>query len=180
MLVNQIRIYFDHFLPNRCRSSDGDPTCLWAYKKRQDDGNSRHPAADGYALLRVAMSATSTMVRFVLFVCYINYGALCPLRLLHHLRCALSSSSATSTMVRFVLFVRYINYGALCPLRPLHQLWCALSSSSATSPTVRFVLFVRYGFSHFIVLASDPDALISGIQRISSYYRTQMHLFTQI
>ncbi len=168
MLVNQIRIYFDHFLPNRYGSSDGEPTCLWAYKKRQDDGNFRHPAADGYALLRVAMSATSTIVRFVLFVCHINCGALCPLRLPHQLWCALSSSSATSPTVRFVLFVRYINCGAFCPLRPLHQLWCALSSSSATSTMVRFVLFICYGLSHFIVLASDPDALISGIQRISS------------
>jgi hypothetical protein len=130
MLVNQIRIYFDHFLPNRCRSSDGEPTCLLAYKKRQDDGNSRHPAAERDGLLRSAWElwatrlssfTTSTMVRFVLFVRYINYGV-CPLRLLHQLWCVLSSSSATSTMVRFVLFVRYINYGALCPLRPLHQL----------------------------------------------------------
>jgi hypothetical protein len=144
---------------------------FWLIKSGRMTGNSRHPAADGYALLRVAMSATSTMVRFVLFVCHINCGALCPLRLLHHLRCALSSSSVISTMVRFVLFVCYINYGALCPLRPLHQLWCALSSSSVWSFTLHsFGIGPRCTYFRnsalFLVLSDSGAAIHTNIVQI--------------
>lgn len=156
MLVNQIRIYFDHFLPNRCRSSDGEPTCLLAYKKRQDDGNSRHPAAERDGLLRSAWElwatrlssfTTSTMVRFVLFICYIK------------LWCALSSSSATSTMVRFVLFVRYINYGALCPL---HLLWSFTLHSFGIGP--RCTYFRNSAL--FLVLSDSGAAIHSNIVQI--------------